>query len=148
MKDIRGKILNLLGTGYCTPQIARLAKKLKEPSTTIHYNIKRLEESGAIRAYKAVLGHKDIDQGHCAFVMMNLPAQYYGEPETVAQRIAKDDRVESVNICTGDYELLVKLRTRDIDEYYTFIKQLIKQFGVVKTVSMTSLKELKSEFIR
>ncbi|MFH1316740.1 MAG: hypothetical protein ABII01_04425 [Candidatus Woesearchaeota archaeon] len=44
MKDITKKIIDLFKSGYCTPQIARVAKKLKEPSTTIHYNVKRLEK--------------------------------------------------------------------------------------------------------
>ena len=50
MKDITGKLVNLFKSGFCTPQIARIAKKLKEPSTTIHYNIKKLEKEGDIKA--------------------------------------------------------------------------------------------------
>ena len=68
-------------------------------------------------------------------------------PEEVARQVAKDPRVESVDICTGDYELLVKLRTKDIDEYYTYIKEAIKRYGFVKTVSFTSLKQIKTEFV-
>ena len=44
MKDIRQKLIELLKGGYCTPQIAQLARKLNQPSTTLHYNIKRLEK--------------------------------------------------------------------------------------------------------
>ena len=50
MKDIRPKLVELFKSGYCTPQIARVAKKLGEPSTTIHYNVKKLEAEGAIKA--------------------------------------------------------------------------------------------------
>ena len=39
------KIIDLFKEGYCTPQISQIAKKLKEPSTTIHYNIKKLEKA-------------------------------------------------------------------------------------------------------
>jgi len=48
MKDIAPKLVQLLKLGYCTPQISRLAKKLQEPSTTIHYNIKKLEKDKVI----------------------------------------------------------------------------------------------------
>ena len=63
MKDIRPKLVELFKSGYCTPQIARVAKKLGEPSTTIHYNVKKLEAEGAIKAYKAVFDYKQINSG-------------------------------------------------------------------------------------
>jgi len=147
MKDIRPKLIKLFKQGYCTPQIARIAKKISEPSTTIHYNIKKLEKEGAIKAYKGVFDYKKIGEGHCTYIMVNLIPAKYDDPEEVAARIAKDPRVESVDIVTGDYELLIKLRTKDIDEYYAYVKNAIKRFGFAKTISMTSLKQVKTEFV-
>jgi len=147
MKDIQPKIIELFKEGYCTPQIARIAKKIKEPATTIHYNIKRLEEEGKIKTYKAVFDYKKIDEGHCTFIFINLSKEDYGDPEAIAKEIAKDTRVESIDVCTGEYELLVKLRTKDIDEYYSVVKEWIKRYGFSKTISMTSLKQVKTEFV-
>ncbi|MBN2111585.1 Lrp/AsnC family transcriptional regulator [Candidatus Woesearchaeota archaeon] len=147
MKDIRPKLIDLFKKGFCTPQISRIAKKLHEPSTTIHYNIKKMEQEGTIKAYKAVFDYKKIDEGHCSYIMINLVQEKYGDPEEVAKLIAKDPRVESVDICTGEYELLVKLRTKDIDEYYEFVKHAIKKYGFTKTISVTSLKQIKTEFV-
>ena len=146
MKDMQSKLIELFKQGYCTPQIARLAKKLHEPSTTLHYNIKKLEQEGKIKSYKAVFDYKKIDEGHCTYVFVNLSKENYGDPEKVAKEIAKDARVESVDVCTGDYELLIKLRTKDIDEYYSLIKEWIKRFEFSKTTSVTSLKQIKTEF--
>ena len=80
MKDIAPKLVQLLKLGYCTPQISRLAKKLQEPSTTIHYNIKKLEKDKVIREYKAVFDYKKINQGHCTYVLANLIPEKYGNP--------------------------------------------------------------------
>jgi len=147
MKDISPKLINLFKKGYCTPQIARIAKILKEPSTTIHYNIKKLEREEIVRAYKAVFDYKKINEGHCTYIFINLVPEKYAEPESVSKEIAKDPRVESIDICTGDYELLIKLRTKDIDEYYAWIKHAIKKYGFSKTISITSLKQVKTEFV-
>jgi len=147
MKDITSRLISLFKKGYCTPQIARIARKLKEPSTTIHYNIKKLEKEGMIKTYKAVFDYKKIGEGHCTFVFINLGIDDYGDPEKIAKELAEDDRVESVDIVTGEYELVVKLRTKDIDEYYEFVKEKVKKFGFRQTVSMTSLKQVKSEFV-
>jgi DNA-binding Lrp family transcriptional regulator len=147
MKDIRPKIIELFKEGYCTPLISIIAKKLKEPSTTIHYNIKKLEKEGAIKTYKAVFDYKKIGEGHCTYILINVGQDKYGNPEEVVKSLMKDPRVESADVVTGDYELLIKLRTKDIDEYYQFVKDSIKKYGFSKTVSLTSLKQLKTEFV-
>lgn len=147
MKDITPKLIKLFKEGNCTPQISVIAKKIKEPSTTIHYNIKKLEKEGKIKSYKAVFDYKKIDEGYCNFVSINLSEENYGDPEKIGREIAKDSRVESVDVCTGGHELFVKLRTKDSDEYYELIKNWVKKFRLKKTVSTTSLKQLKTEFV-
>jgi DNA-binding Lrp family transcriptional regulator len=148
MKDIKPKLIELFKEGNCTPQISVIAKKLKEPSTTIHYNIKRLEQEGAIKAYKAVFDYKKINEGHCSYIFVNLSQEDYGNPEKIAKEIAKDTRVESIDVCTGEHELLIKLRTKDIDEYYLTMKDWIQRYKFTKTTSVTSLHQIKSEFIK
>ncbi|MDO8556367.1 MAG: Lrp/AsnC family transcriptional regulator [Nanoarchaeota archaeon] len=147
MKNIREKLIPLFKQGYCTPQIAVLAKKIKEPATTIHYNIKKMEEEGTIKAYKAVFNYNNINQGYCTYILINLNQEHYGNPDEVARALAKDERVESVDVCTGDYELLVKFRSKDINEYYEFIKTTVKKHGCGKVVSLASLKQFKTEFV-
>jgi len=148
MKNIEPKLIELIKSGYCTPLISQIAKKLKEPSTTIHYNLKKLEKEGDIKSYKAVFDYKKIGEGHCTYILVNLTPEEYGDPEQIGGKIAEDEKVESVDIVTGDYELLIKLRTKDIDEYYSWVKQAIKKYGFSKTISLTSLKQIKTEFVR
>ena len=79
--------------------------------------------------------------------IINLSEEDYGDPEKVGREISKNPKVESVDICTGEHELFVKLRTKDSDEYYELIKRWVKKFKVKKIVSITSLKQLKTEFV-
>ena len=147
MKDITPKLISLFKKGYCTPQIARLAKKLKEPSTTLHYNIKKLEKEDKIRAYKAVFDYKKIDEGFCTYVLINLSPDEYGNPERIGSELSKYDEIESIDICTGDWELVIKVRVKDQDEFYAFVKNVLSKKGIAKTTSLVSFKQLKTEFI-
>jgi DNA-binding Lrp family transcriptional regulator len=147
MKNITQKLINLFKKGYCTPQIARVAKKISEPSTTIHYNIKKLEREGAIRAYKAVFDYQKIDQGYCMYTLINLSPDEYGDPERITKDLAKHPEIESIDIITGDWELILKIRVKDQDEYYNFIKNVISRKGIIKIKSLTSLKQIKTEFV-
>jgi Lrp/AsnC family leucine-responsive transcriptional regulator len=147
MKDLTPKLISLFKKGYCTPQIARIAKNLREPSTTIHYNIKKLEKEGSVKAYKAVFDYKKIGEGFCAFVLLSLSPDEYGDPERIGKELSKHSEIESVDICTGDWEMVLKIRVRDQEEYYNLIKNVISKKGVAKIKSLTSLKQLKTEFI-
>lgn len=148
MKDIRNQLIKLLKKGYCTPQISSLAKILKIPSTTLHYNIKNLEKEGIIKKYSAVLNHKKAGEEFCSFILINLDSNEYGDPEKIAKDLSNYEEVESVDICTGDWELIIKVRTKNIDEYYEFAKKVFSKKGINKIKSLNSLKQIKSEFIQ
>ncbi|MBU1201065.1 MAG: Lrp/AsnC family transcriptional regulator [Nanoarchaeota archaeon] len=147
MKDITPKLISLLKEGYCTPQIARMAKKLSEPSTTLQYNIKKLEKEGSIKAYKAVFDYKKIDEGFCAFVLITLSPNEYGDPERVGRELIKHSEIESIDVITGDWEMVLKVRVSDQDAYYNFVKNVISRKGITKIKTLTSLKQLKTEFV-
>jgi len=148
MKDIQPKLIRLFKEGYCTPQIGRIAKEIDEPSSTIHYNIKKLEERRAIRTYKAVFDYKKIDEGFCAFILIALSSDEYADPERIARELARHKEVESIDILAGDWELIVKVRSKDQDEYYEFLKKVIsREKGIENTNSIISLKQVKTEFV-
>ena len=147
MKNITSKLIALFKNGYCTPQIARVARQLKQPSTTIHYNIKKLEREGIIKAYKAVFDYKKIDEGFCTYVLLSLSPDEYGNPERIGKDLAKHPEIECVDIITGDWEMIVKVRTANQEKYYEFMKKVISRKGVTKIKTLTSLKQIKTEFV-
>lgn len=106
-----------------------------------------MESGGEIKAYKAVFDYKKIGQGHCTFILVNLSKDDYDDPERVGRELAKDPKFESIDICTGEHEMIIKLRTADIDEYYAWIKSRLKRFNFYKTTSLMSLKQMKNEFV-
>jgi Lrp/AsnC family leucine-responsive transcriptional regulator len=147
MKNIKPELVRLLKEGYCTPQIARIARTTNEPSTTIHYNIKKLESEGIIKTYKAVFDYSRIGEGFCVYILVALSPSEYLTPERIARDLAKHKEVESIDLVAGDWELIAKIRTKNQDEYYEFLRDVIsKEEGLAKTKSMISLKQMKTEF--
>ena len=147
MKNVRHDLLGLLKRGYCSPKIVAIAKKLREPPTTVHYNVKQMEREKVIRGYKAVFDYNLIDEGFCSYVLVNLAAEEYADPERLAKELSGFSQIESVDIITGEWEMLLKIRTRDVDEFYQFVKNVLSKKGIAKTTSLTSLKQLKTEFL-
>ena len=147
MKDIKPKLAQMFKKGYCTPQIAKIAKKIKEASTTIHYNIKKMEKDGVIKTYKAVFDYKKVNLGYCAYVLCQISPEEYIDPERIGKDLVKHEFIESVDICTGDWEIILKVRAKDQDEYYQYVKNVISRKGITKIKTVSSLKQLKTEFV-
>jgi DNA-binding Lrp family transcriptional regulator len=152
MKDIKTKLIRLFKEGYCTPQISRIAKAVDEPSTTIHYNIKKLEEEGAIITYKAVFDFSKIEEGFCAYVLINVsPLEYehdWSKYETqIVRELAKHKEVESLDIITGEWDMLLKIRTKDQNDFYDFLGKVINRVAIQKSITLVSLRQVKSDFI-
>lgn len=47
----------------------------------------------------------------------------------------------------GVWDLVLKVRTRDQDEYYELLKRILAREGIKETTSLISLKQLKTEFV-
>ena len=147
MKNIKKDLAELMHSGYCAPRIVDIARKLKESSPTIHYNIKQMEKDKVIKAYKAVFDYAKIDEGLCNYILLNLDVEEYVNPERVGKELTGFPQVESVDIISGGWEMLIKVRTKDVDEFYQFVKNVLSRKGIAKTTSLTSLKQLKTEFV-
>ena len=152
MKNIKPELVRLFKQGYCTPQISRIAKAIDEPSTTIHYNIKKLEKEGTIRTYKAVFDYTKIEEGFCAYVLINVfPLEYehnWSKYETqIVRELAKHKEVESLDLITGEWDMILKIRTRDQNDFYDFLGKVVNRVAIQKSVSLVSLRQVKSDFI-
>ena len=80
----------------------------------------------------------------CALVFVALSPEAYHNPERIADNLAKYREVESVDIVTGKWGLLLKIRTKNQDKFYDFLKKRVsKENSIVKTNSIISLKQVK-----
>jgi len=152
MKNIKPELVRLFKQGYCTPQISRIAKAIDEPSTTIHYNIKKLEKEGTIRTYKAVFDYTKIEEGFCAYVLINVsPLEYehdWSKYETqIVRELAKHKEVESLDIIAGEWDMVLKIRTKDQNDFYDFLGKVINRVAIQKSISLVSLRQVKSDFM-
>jgi DNA-binding Lrp family transcriptional regulator len=147
MKNIRPKLIRLFKGGYCTPQIARIAKTINEPSATLHYNIKKLENEGAIKTYKAVFDYEKIDEGFCVYLFIKLTAKAGADPDQIIGELARYEEVDSADIIAGEWDVVLKVRTKNQDEYYDVLKSILTREGIEKSTSVISLKQAKTEFV-
>lgn len=125
----------------CKRSTKEIARKIHSPITTVYAKVKRMEDLGIIKHYKAVLDSKKLDKGTTAFIFVSFGYRTPGiekplDQRQIAKRIAKFPEVLETHLITGDWDILLKVKAKDVDEVGKFvIDKLRKIEGVEKTLS-------------
>jgi len=132
--------------------VSDLAKKLGVPRTTLDSRMRKLVESGIIKRFTALIDYKKIGYQITAFVLVQIkrrkPEQDKSNQEIFIEEIARESEgredlpwIEEAHIITGDYDVLLKVRARDMDELTRFlITELARHPDVERTHTMMVLK--------
>jgi Lrp/AsnC family leucine-responsive transcriptional regulator len=123
----------------CKLTAREIAKKIQSPITTVFAKVKRMEEQGIIKEYRAVLDPRKLNYGTTAFILAGVS---YGsrnnDPQSsqrnIANEIARFPEVQEVHIITGDWDLLIKLKGKDVE---TVGKIVIDKLRLVKGIEKT-----------
>jgi len=127
----------------------QIAKKVNSPITTVFAKIKRMEELGIIKEYRAILAPEKIGSTTAAFILASVSYRTKGDNSPVSQRvvaeeISKFQEVQEVHIITGDWDLLVKLRTLSVDAIGKFVVDKLRLInGLEKTLTCMVFETLK-----
>jgi DNA-binding Lrp family transcriptional regulator len=145
-KDL--EILRLIQEDY-KKSIKNIAMKVNSPMTTVYTKIKRMEELGIIKGYKAILDPKKLDRGTIAFILVRFSYTTPQIQEPLSQRdIVKKmsvfPEVQETHIVSGDFDIIVKVKVKDVDEMGKFITDKLRKVeGVERTISCVVFETLK-----
>jgi len=97
--------------------------------------VRRLEASGVIRGYHALLDPEILNAGHVAFVQVTLEdttSQALDEFNTAVKKLAA---VQSCHMIAGDFDYLLKVRTDNIGTYRYVLGEGIAKLPHVQQTS-------------
>ena len=123
---------------------SQISKKTAIPITTVHNHIKKLEKNEIISGYTIRLNYKKLGISMLAYILIrinySLPNKKTINQKEIAKKIKSFYEVEEVNIMAGVTDILIKVRTKDIDQLNTFIIDKLRNVeGIDKTQTMISL---------
>lgn len=134
-------IAELRADGKAT--VKEIARKLGLPMSTVHHRIMKLEKEKTIKRYEAVPDYKKMGFGVSAFVFVTVDYDKIKSQEDVAKEIGKLENVDGAYIVTGETDILIKVRARDVEELNEVIVRKLRAInGVDKTRTSVVLKEI------
>jgi DNA-binding Lrp family transcriptional regulator len=145
-KDL--EVLKFLQTN-CKMTAKEIAKKIGSPITTVYAKIKRMEELGIIKQYKAILDPKKLDKGTTAFILASFAYRPGGREKPLSQRdvarqIAVLPEVQEVHIITGGWDILIKVKADHVDTLGKLVMDKLRMVeGVENTLSCIVYESVK-----
>ncbi len=137
LDDLDVKILQFLQHDS-KPSTSKIARVLHAPVTTVYAKIARLEKTGIISHYRAVLDAKKVGRPVVAFVLVTVsygPHGYHLE-KTVAKQITRFPEVQEVHVMSGEWDFIIKIRLKDVTSVGAFITEKLRSVkGVDKTIT-------------
>ncbi len=130
------KILTILQKNSRTP-LREISKEVGLAESTVYERIKKLKERGIIQKFTVVLDPEALGFSIMAFVLIKSKAGMY---TNVANELSKYPQIVEIYETTGDYDMLVKIRTSGSDELNEFLDRIGNVDGVVATHTMVVLK--------
>ncbi|SLN49123.1 Leucine-responsive regulatory protein [Roseivivax jejudonensis] len=137
-------ILAVLGEdGRCS--ITELARRIGLSKSPTQARLRRLEEVGAIRGYRAILDPIRLGLDHVAFVEVRLTDTREEALADFNDAVAAIPEIEQAHLIAGNFDYLLKVRTADMRSYRRVLAEHISTLPHIAStstyVAMQAVKE-------
>lgn len=115
--------------------VAELARRVGLSKTPVLARLRRLEETGVIRGYRATLDPVKLGLDHVAFVEVKLDDTREKALRAFNEAVQAVPEVEECHMIAGAFDYLLKVRTRDMARYRYVLGERISSLPHVSHTS-------------
>lgn len=141
MDDLDVKILEKLMTDS-RRSLRSIAKELGTPTSTIHERVKRLLKLGIIKRFTAELDTRVLGLDITALILISVEGAYISDVEKI---LSTYEHVVAVYDITGDFDVAIIAKFRNIEDLNNFIKSILKIPHIKKTVTSIAFNVVKEK---
>uniref|UniRef100_UPI0038CD9F71 Lrp/AsnC family transcriptional regulator n=1 Tax=Primorskyibacter aestuariivivens TaxID=1888912 RepID=UPI0038CD9F71 len=125
--------------------ITDLAKRIGLSKSPTQARLRRLEQEGVIRGYRALLDPIRLGLDHVAFVEVRLTETRETALDAFNKAVARIPEIEQCHLIAGNFDYLMKIRTTDMRAYRRVLAEKISTLPHVANtstyVAMQAVKE-------
>jgi DNA-binding Lrp family transcriptional regulator len=100
--------------------VREIAARVHLSTTPVHERIRRLEETGVIRQYAALLDHSKVRKGLLAICYVSLKEHNKKSGGRFIRIIQELPEVIECFIISGEFDFMLKIAVENMDAYYDF----------------------------
>jgi Lrp/AsnC family leucine-responsive transcriptional regulator len=125
--------------------VADLARRIGLSKSPTQARLRRLEQTGVILGYRALLDPIRLGLDHVAFVEVRLSDTREAALRAFNAAVAHQPEIEQAHMIAGSFDYLLKVRTRNMTAYRRFLGETISALPHVANtstyVAMEAVKE-------
>ena len=125
--------------------IVELANRVNLTKTPCSERVRRLENSGVISKYRAVLNPEKLGMNHVTIVQISLAATSNNALNEFNEAIQNIPEVQSCLMIAGQFDYLLRVRTRDIAHFRVVLGEKIGKLPGVKQTNSFAVMEVVKE---
>ncbi|MGC9009264.1 MAG: Lrp/AsnC family transcriptional regulator [Sulfolobales archaeon] len=122
--------------------IRDIARLLRRAPSTVAERIKKLEKKGFIIGYTALIDSSKLGYRLNALTLLQVEGGYIEEVEKL---LASEPNVRAVYDITGEYDIAIVSTFRDTEELDKFIKRILKNPHIKRSVTNVILRIVKEK---
>lgn len=131
--------------------ITNLAQKVGLSKSPTQARLRRLERDGFILGYRAMVDPIRLGMDHVAFIEVRLSDTRENALDAFNKAVAKIPEIEEAHLIAGNFDYLMKVRTRSMRDYRLVLAEKISTLPFVAStstyVAMQAVKEdVSAEF--
>jgi DNA-binding Lrp family transcriptional regulator len=132
-------IISILKEDSRTP-IRDIAKKTGIRPSTVHDRLLKLKKENIIEKFTLKLNNKAVEENFIVLMLVKTkPSKLFNE------EILRNKHVKEVFGVTGEYDVLLKLKFKDVEEFNNFILKFRQEKQIVTTMTMVATADIKEE---
>jgi len=122
--------------------IREIAKAIGSSPATVHGRLKRMIKNGIIKGFVPVVDSAKVGFPITAIIMLSVQGDKLKEIEMDLKEM---NNVTAVYDITGDYDLMIIAKFRDMDGLNVFVKDLLSRPEVKKSVTHIAFSVVKED---
>lgn len=124
--------------------VTELASRVGLSKTPCQVRMRRLEEQGFITGYTALVNQTKLGQSHIAFVQVTVNDTSSGALAAFNDAVKQLSAVEQCHMIAGNFDYLLKVRTRNMAEYRQVLGEQISALPhVLQTSTFVVMENVK-----
>lgn len=126
--------------------VTALAQKVGLSKSPVQARLKRLEDGGVIRGYRALFDPILLGRDHIAFVEVKLTDTREAALEAFNAAVLRVREIEQCHMIAGAFDYLLKVRTSNMSDYRSVLAERISTLPhVANTSTYVAMQAVKEE---
>jgi DNA-binding Lrp family transcriptional regulator len=116
--------------------IKEISNKTQIKPSTVYQTINKLNENGTIERFTVKLSDSKLNRNFTVFMLITTSRD-------IDPSFFKNEFIEDAYGVTGEYDILVKMKFKDVAEFNEFLINFRKNKAIIKTLTMVGTTKIK-----